>query len=77
MNDRETLYHKDNEATPWEEYCHRGHWESPISLLVGGQLTELKVRILIIIQIRRKLISSYFMMCLGVVHCCLSFMANF
>ena len=42
MNDRETLYHKDNEATPWEEDCHKRHWESPISLFVGGQLTELK-----------------------------------
>lgn len=76
MNDRETLYHKGNKATLWEEDCHRVHYESPISLLVGGQLMELKVRILIIIQIRRKLISSYFMTCLGVEHCRLSFMAN-
>lgn len=71
-----SLVHKGKKAALWKEDCHRVHYESPISLLVGGQLMKLKVRILIIIQIRRKLISSYFMTCLGVEHCRLGFMAN-
>lgn len=70
------LVHKGKKATLWKEDCHRVHYETPISFLVGGQLMKLKGRILIIIQIRRKLISSYFMTCLGVEHCLLGFTAN-
>jgi hypothetical protein len=79
MNDRAGLCCKANKThpqAPWEEDCHRGRWESLIRLLVGGQCVDLKARILIIIQIRRKLISSYFMTRLGVDLRCLTFMAN-